>query len=125
MTVRTPEKEQAILDALTLHPSKTRACRSAKLSRQAFYEWCRDDRDFAARVAAAQEIGIDAVEDTLFSSAMRDDTTAAIFTLKSWRPERYRETTRHELTGASGEPIAIRSISVPLPVEEAAEDDPS
>lgn len=89
-TIRTPEKEQAILDALRLHPSKTRACRSARVGRQSFYDWLNADPNFKKRVEAAQEIGIDAVEDALFKGAMdKDDTTAQIFTLKSFRRERY------------------------------------
>lgn len=95
-TIRTPEKEQAILSALHAHPSKTRACRSAKVGRVAFYAWLKDDPDFKARVEAAQEIGVDAVEDALLSDAINHDTTAAIFALKSWRPDRYKETTQHD-----------------------------
>lgn len=124
VTIRTPEKRQAILDALRLHPSITRACRSARISRNAFYEWRNDDSEFAAEIEASREKGIDALEDSLFRDAIDGhNTTAAIFMLKSWRPDRYRETTRHELTGVGGEPIAIRSISVPLPVADDSEDD--
>lgn len=106
-TIRTPEKEQVILDALSLHPSKSRACRTARVPRQRFYEWCHDDPDFKARVDAAQQRGIDAVEDALFADALNHDTTAAIFTLKSWRPERYSDKLRHEHTGDGGGPIRV------------------
>lgn len=55
-----------------------------------FYGWYMTDPEFKARIDAAQEIGIDAVEDALFKGAMqKDDTTAQIFTLKTWRRDRY------------------------------------
>lgn len=118
-TIRTPEKAQKIIDALTLHPSKSRACRAARISRAAFYDWCANDPEFKARVDLAQETGIDAIEDSLFNDAVNHDTTAAIFTLKSWRPSRYRETTRQELTGPDGGPIPIIGIEVAKPAGDA------
>lgn len=127
-TIRTPEKEQAILDALELHPSKTRACRSARVSRQRFYEWCKDDAEFADRVEAAREKGIDALEDALFRDAIDGhNTTAAIFMLKSWRRERYGDKSEITHMGNSQQPITIRSIVVPLPVTDSGptEEEPS
>lgn len=106
-TIQTPEKAQKIIDALELHPSKSRACRTARISRAALYAWCASDSEFKARVDAAQERGIDAVEDALLNDAINHDTTAAIFALKSWRPARYRETQRHEVTGKDGEALTI------------------
>lgn len=85
----THQKKAAILAALELHPSKSRACRAARVPRKTLYNWCAADADFKAAVAVAQELGIDAVEDALFQVAMKDDTTAKIFTLKSWRRDRY------------------------------------
>lgn len=101
-TKKTPEKEQAIIEALHKHPSKSRACRSARvrIDRSTLYVWMAEDAEFKARVDAAQAMGIDAVEDGLLESATDRDTTAAIFALKSWRPERYRETTEHKHAGA-------------------------
>lgn len=106
-TTRTPEKEDAIIAALHAHPSKSRACRTAKVPRMTFYDWLAADPDFKARVAAAQEQGIDAVEDALLTDATDHDTTAAIFTLKSWRPDRYREKQDHYHSGPDGEPIRV------------------
>ena len=108
-TKKTPEKEQAISAALHAHPSKSRACRSARvrINRSTLYAWMAEDPDFKARVDAAQEIGIDAVEDALLEDATKHDTTAAIFTLKSWRSERYREKQDHFHSGANGEPIRV------------------
>lgn len=108
-TKKTPEKEQAIIEALHGHPSKSRACRSSRvrINRSTLYAWMADDPEFKARVDAAQEMGIDAVEDALLEDATNHDTTAAIFTLKSWRPDRYREKQDHYHSGQNGEPIRV------------------
>jgi hypothetical protein len=96
-STRSPEKEHALLAALELHPSKSRACRSARVPRRTFYEWLADDPTFKGRVEAAQERGIDAIEDRLFQmAASGKDTAATIFTMKTWRRERYGDATRHD-----------------------------
>lgn len=118
-TIQTPEKRAKLLEALALHPSKSRACRVARISRAAFYAWCSADPEFAADVEAAREQGIDALEDGLFREAIDGhNTTAAIFMLKSWRPDRYRETTRHEMSGPGGTPLQFAGVLVPLPMRE-------
>lgn len=105
-TVRTPEKERAVLDALELHPSKSRACRTARIGRATFYQWVRDDSDFAAKVEVAREKGIDALEDALFKDAIDGhNTTAAIFMLKSWRRERYGDKAEVKHSGDAEHPI--------------------
>ena len=110
-TIRTPEKEKAILDALELHPSKSRACRSARIGRNAFYEWCKDDPEFAAKIEAAREKGIDALEDALFKDAIEGhNTTAAIFMLKSWRRERYGDKSEVKHSGDADHPVSIRLV---------------
>ena len=115
-TIRTPEKRKQVLDALELHPSKTRACRSARIGRQSFYDWVKDDPDFAADVQAAREKGIDAVEDALFKDAIEGhNTTAAIFMLKSWRRERYGDRQHVDLNASGSLSLDFAGIDVPLP----------
>lgn len=110
-TTRTPEKDEAILAALRLHPSKSRACRTAKVPRQTFYDWLAADPDFKARVAVAQAIGIDAIEDSLLTDAVDHNTTAAIFALKTWRKERYGDKLEH--TGKDEGPIEFLYREIP------------
>lgn len=115
-TIRTPEKEQAILNALELHPSKTRACRTARVGRVTFYEWCKDDPDFAAKVETAREHGIDAIEDALMKDAVEgNNTTAAIFLLKSFRRERYGDRQHVDLNTSGSLSLDFAGIDVPLP----------
>lgn len=116
-TKKTPEKEQAIIDALELHPSKSKACRSAKvrIDRSTLYRWMDEDLAFKARVDAAQEIGIDAVEDGMFEDATNHNTTAQIFALKSWRRERYgdRQAVDMNLTGSLTVKFTERTDGMP------------
>lgn len=119
VTIRTPEKRQAVLDALRLHPSITRACKSARISRNAFYEWRNDDPDFATEIEASREKGIDALEDSLFRDAIEGhNTTAAIFMLKSWRRERYGDRQHVDLNTTGSISLDFTGIDVPLPVRD-------
>jgi hypothetical protein len=94
-TIRTPEKEAAILEALRDRPVFAAACRKARVSKAAFFDWRRDDPEFDKRVLAAREEGLDALEDALASRGLKDDTTAAIFMLKSLRRELYGDKVDH------------------------------
>jgi hypothetical protein len=104
-TIRTPEKEAVILDALREHPSYNRACRKARIVKSSLWTWRRDDPAFAERVEAAREEGLDAVEDSLMERATTDDTTAAIFLLKTWRRKRYGD--HVTVAGDRESPLAV------------------
>lgn len=85
----------------------TIACKNAGVSRSAFYEWLKDDADFAARVEDAREQAVDYVEGKLFDLIDGKDTTATIFFLKTRGKSRgYVE--RQEVTGADSQPLKIQ-----------------
>ena len=109
---RSPEKDAVILQALREKPTYSSAARKARISRTTLTNWRQDDPDFAAACELAREAGMDAIEDKLVDRAMKNDTTAAIFMLKSWRRERYGDKLQH-----SGEvsTVVIREIHVPKP----------
>lgn len=109
-TIRTPEKEAALLEALRERPVFAAACRKARIGKQAFYDWRRDDPEFDRRVVDARNEGLDALEDALATRGAKDDTTAAIFLLKSLRREIYGDKITHEIAlTATAEWIAFRS----------------
>lgn len=83
------------------------ACRKAKVSRVAFYQWRHDDPEFDADVLAAREEGLDALEDALITRGLKNDTTAAIFMLKSLRREVYGDRATLEHTGPDGGPLVV------------------
>lgn len=103
----TPEKRELILDSLTNHPALSRAARKAKISRRTLWMWRRDNPEFATECEKAREQGFDALEDALIVRGEKNDTTAAIFLLKGWKPGRYTEKMRHEHTGKDGDPIRV------------------
>jgi alpha-beta hydrolase superfamily lysophospholipase len=102
---RSPEKDAVILAALRERPTFASAARKARISRTTLTDWRRSDPDFNAACLAAREEGIDALEDSMLDRAMKTDTTAGIFMLKSLRPHIYRERVEH--TGADGAPLTI------------------
>lgn len=106
-TTRTPEKTAAILEALREKPSYSAACRKARVPRRTFYEWRDADADFDAACIAARNEGLDALEDALVTRGAKNDTTAAIFMLKSLRREVYGDRVQHEHGGTDGDPIRL------------------
>lgn len=106
-TVQTPEKGARLLRQLALGRSVSAACRAEKIGRATYYEWRKDDPAFAAAADAAIEEGTDRLEDVARRRAEKESDTLLIFLLKARRPERYRETMRHEMTGAGGGPIRV------------------
>ena len=124
-TIRTPEKERAFLYALAETCSVSRACESAGFGRATAYAWRADDPDFAVRWDEAKHIGAEALEDECVrraregvdepvfyqgdkcGSVRKYSDTLAIFLLKGAMPDKYREKTAMELTGANGGPVQI------------------
>lgn len=91
VTAVTAEKKATILEALSNHPSYARAARKVRITRMTLWRWRRDDSAFAAECEQARELGMEALEDALIERGEKHDTTAAIFMLKGWKPDRYQE----------------------------------
>ncbi len=75
------------------HFSKCRAiiktaCSSAGINRQTYYNWMKNDEEFAQKVRLIQDEQVDMVEDRLLNNILNGDTTAAIFYLKCKGKER-------------------------------------
>jgi hypothetical protein len=79
----------AFLRALRATPNVSRAARAVGITRQAAY-WAREqDPEFAREWQAAQDEGLDALEEQLMKRGKKSSDTAAIFMLKSHRREIY------------------------------------
>lgn len=113
-TVRTTKKakQQRLLDALRAGDAVGTAAAKAGIARSTFYAWRDEDAEFAAEADAAIEYGTDVLEDVAYRRAVMASDTLMIFLLKARRPERYRETTRHEHTGPDGGPVFFRTTVV-------------
>ena len=81
------------------------ACKAAGISRFTFYDWKKNDPDFAEKVEDIMELQKDFCE-ALILKKMRDgDTTMIIFYAKTKLKDRgYVE--RKEFTGADGKPLS-------------------
>ena len=119
-TTRTPEKDEAFVEALRLGASIAKAARAAGYSRASIYEWRQADEAFRAAWEEALEEGTDRLEDEAFRRAhdgvpkavfykgdriatvQEYSDTLTIFLLKARRPEKFKERTTTEHTGQEG-----------------------
>lgn len=121
----TSEKATAFCAALAETGMVAKACAAVDISRRTAYNWRERYPEFAEAWDKALKIGITALEDEAHRRAFDGWTepvfhqghecgavrkysdTLAIFLLKAHAPEKYRENTRMELTGADGGPVQI------------------
>lgn len=82
------------------------ACEKAGISRVTYYNWYKEDPDFAAKADDIQELQIDFAEASLLRKIKNEDTTAIIFYLKTKGKERgYSD--RKEISGIGGKAIQL------------------
>ena len=121
----TPEKATAFCAALAETGIVGKACAAVDISRRTAYNWREDCPEFAQAWDKALKIGVTALEDEAHRRAFdgtlepvfhqgdecgtvrKYSDTLAIFLLKAHAPEKYRENSRMELTGANGGPVQI------------------
>lgn len=88
------------------------ACTQAGVSRKTYYNWIREDPDFAEKADEIIETQKDVGEAALLKLIRDGDTAAIIFYAKTKLKDRgYVE--RKEITGKDGEPIRNTIIQVP------------
>lgn len=81
---RTENSKKRMLLALDKHCGiVSKACKTAKVGRTAFYEWLDKDIDFRNQVNECREIQIDFVENALMNLIEQGNTTAIIYYLKT------------------------------------------
>lgn len=98
-SIRTPENETELLQALRVKPTFRYAARRARVSKSAFADWRRDDAAFAARCNAARLEGMQEVIDELVDRGLDGDTTALIFLAKSYFRETFGDKVDHTHQG--------------------------
>lgn len=59
------------------------ACEAVKITRKTFYEWVKEDAEFAEKVEEITESTLDKVEGKLLEAINDDNLTAIIFYLKT------------------------------------------
>jgi hypothetical protein len=78
------------------------------IGRTTFFNMMERDADIAERYKRGKSKVVAKVAQGLIQKALSGDTTSAIFFLKT--QARWRETERHEITGADGAPIELARI---------------
>jgi len=132
---RTHKHKAAVLAALEKSLGiATTACKIADVSRTQFYQWLKDDEDFAKKVQEIENVTLDFVESQLHKQIKENSTAATIFFLKTKGKKRgYIErqeidhTTQGEAIGSSID-LSKLSTEVLLALEKAADenkDEPS
>jgi len=101
---KTEQHKKAVLEALEKSLGVvTTACKLVGIGRTQFYQWLKDDEDFARKVKDVENIALDFVESKLFENIRDNKTSETIFYLKTKGKNRgYVE--RQEITGADGMP---------------------
>ena len=92
---------------LTEFPNVTRACAFAGVARQTAYAARDIDKPFKQAWDECIAAAIDGLEEVAFKRAKESSDLLTIFLLKAHRPGRYRETNRHEITGADGADVTV------------------
>ena len=118
---------QAFLESLANSGNVTGSAAVAKISRQTLYKMRREDEEFRGLWDTAADLGIDALEDEatrraaegteepvyqggkLVGTVRKYSDVLLIFMLKARRPERFKDRTATEHTGADGGPIEVTS----------------
>jgi hypothetical protein len=86
---RIEANKEKLLNALVLSLGVvTTACKKAKLSRDTFYTYYNEDKEFARLADETKDIALDTVESELFKQIKRGSVPATIFFLKTKGQER-------------------------------------
>ena len=76
-------KERVITLLFENYGHITDACKSANVARRTYYNWIKDDSNFAAAVQVVEESLIDYAKSKLMENITKNDTTSIIFFLKT------------------------------------------
>lgn len=121
-------KKRALLAALARTGNVSEAARAARVDRNCYYDWRKEDKVFKAAAEAALEEAADRLEaearrraeagvpEPVFyrgrkvATIRRYSDTLLIFLLKGVRPEKFRE--RFEHSGPGGGPLTPPSLTI-------------
>lgn len=81
---RTQERKRAVIEALQESLGiVTTACINAGIDRSTFYEWVKNDAEFAKTVDDIEDVTLDFVEGKLLQNVNANDTQSILFYLKT------------------------------------------
>jgi len=81
---KTEQHKKAVIEALESSLGVvTSACKKAGVGRTTFYQWLKDDADFAKQVADIENVALDFAESQLHKQIQDGSAAATIFYLKT------------------------------------------
>ena len=102
----TPQRRQAIVDALRKGNGYEQAARTQGLTGETIRQWRKADPQFAADCAAAEDWCADVAENVLYARGVKGETLALLAWLRAHRPNLYHR--KLVVTGDSeGGPIMV------------------
>lgn len=114
---RTKEfKQQKFLRALAQIGTVTAAAKIANVDRHLHARWLKEDPEYPARMADAQEEAADRLEAIAYRRAVKGDRTLLMFLLNGLRPWKFKY--RQEITGPNGGPLQLAAIVIPAAVQQ-------
>ena len=102
------DSQRIEVEALAAYLSTEQLADYFGIGRATFFRLMERDEDIAGRYKRGKSKAIGKVAQGLVQKALAGDTTSAIFFLKT--QARWRETERHEITGADGGPLELSRI---------------
>lgn len=85
------KKQSAFLAAYSQCGTITKAAEAAEIARQTHYDWMKNDPEYPALFAQAEQEAADALEHAARERALAGSDTLMIFLLKGLKPEKYKE----------------------------------
>ena len=110
-TKRSPEREQAILNALRLGNTRRNAAAYAEISDDTLARWQEADAEFRGAVTKAESDAEARFLGVIAKAAHEGTWTAAAWWLERRRHEDYRKREGVEITGRDGGPIESRDVT--------------
>lgn len=104
------ERKDRFLDVLEQTNSVTHACKAITINRRTAYLWREQDPEWAADWDDIKESNMDELEASAYERAMRGETVLTIFLMKGWKPDKYRDNWRGEITGPGGGALRVRFL---------------
>lgn len=117
MTVKLDDKGTVLKTLVLKAGNVTEACVAAKISRQTFYRWRKEDPEFDQAVKDTRESNKDLFEGLLLTQGKKGNVTAILGWLNANAKDRGYGLNRMEHSGPEGGPIVHADLSGKTPAE--------
>jgi hypothetical protein len=89
---------------------RSAAARGCGVHRATVWRAMKNDEQFAAEVAYAEDLACDEVESALFQAAVNGNVVAQQVWLYNRRPDRWMDKRNVQVTGAGGGPVQVQAV---------------